>query len=79
MAPMTRARGEGDGVANDLTVLHYTQRSSVGLIITEGINISKQVLGRPFTPGIYTGDQIAGLRKLTDAVPPLWRKVVVRE
>lgn len=68
MAPMTRARGEGNGIANNLTALYYTQRSSAGLIITEGINISEQALGSPFTLGIYTEDQIAGWKKVTDAV-----------
>jgi N-ethylmaleimide reductase len=68
MAPMTRARGEGNGIANDLTALYYTQRASAGLIITEGINISEQALGSPFTLGIYTEDQIAGWKKVTDAV-----------
>ncbi|WP_281336024.1 alkene reductase [Flavobacterium eburneipallidum] len=68
MAPMTRARGEGNGVANDLTVLYYTQRATAGLIITEGINISEQALGSPFTLGIYTEEQIAGWKKVTDAV-----------
>lgn len=68
MAPMTRARGEGNGIATDLTVLYYTQRASAGLIITEGINISEQGLGSPFTLGIYTEAQIAGWKKVTDAV-----------
>lgn len=68
MAPMTRARGEGNGIANDLTVLYYTQRASAGLIITEGINISQQALGSPFTLGLYTDEQVAGWKKVTDAV-----------
>ncbi|PJJ08390.1 N-ethylmaleimide reductase [Flavobacterium sp. 1] len=68
MAPMTRARGEGNGVANDLTLLYYTQRATAGLIITEGINISEQALGSPFTLGIYAEEQIAGWKKVTDAV-----------
>jgi N-ethylmaleimide reductase len=68
MAPMTRARGEGNGIANDLTALYYTQRSGAGLIITEGINISEQAFGSPFTLGIYTEGQIAGWRKITDSV-----------
>ena len=68
MAPMTRARGEGQGIPNDLTVLYYTQRATAGLIITEGINISEQALGSPFTLGIYAEQQIAGWKKVTDAV-----------
>nr|WP_315250761.1 alkene reductase [uncultured Flavobacterium sp.] len=68
MAPMTRARGEGNGIPNDLTVLYCTQRATAGFIITEGINISEQALGSPFTLGIYTEEQIAGWKKVTDAV-----------
>ncbi|CAN5370650.1 hypothetical protein BH11BAC5_BH11BAC5_14620 [soil metagenome] len=68
MAPMTRARSDGDGIANDLTALYYTQRASAGLIITEGINISAQAIGSPFTPGIYTEAQIAGWKKVTGSV-----------
>lgn len=68
MAPMTRARSDGDGIANGLTSLYYTQRASAGLIITEGINISAQAIGSPFTPGIYTEAQIAGWKKVTGSV-----------
>lgn len=68
MAPMTRARVAADGIVNDLNILYYTQRASAGLIVTEGINISEQALGSPFTPGIYTNAQIAGWKRLTDAV-----------
>lgn len=68
MAPMTRARAESDGRANDLTVLYYVQRASAGLLITEGINISEQAVGSPFTPGIYTVAQIESWKKVTKAV-----------
>jgi len=68
MAPMTRSRADLTGVINDLTVLYYTQRASAGLIITEGINISDQALGSPFTPGIYTREQIDAWKKVTQAV-----------
>lgn len=68
MSPMTRARGEGNGIVNDLTVLYYKQRVSAGLIITEGINISEQAKGSPFTPGIYTEAQIVAWKKVTEAV-----------
>ena len=78
MAPMTRARGEGNGIANELTVLYYTQRASAGLIITEGINISEQALGSPFTLGIYTESQIAGWKKVTDAVHKNGGKIIAQ-
>lgn len=68
MAPMTRARSEVKGIVNDLNVLYYTQRASAGLIISEGINISEQAIGSPFTPGIYTDAQIEGWKNLTEAL-----------
>lgn len=68
MAPMTRSRANIEGVVNDATVLYYTQRASAGLIISEGINISKQALGSPFTPGLYTQEQIDAWKKVTQAV-----------
>ena len=68
MSPMTRARAEADGTVNDATVTYYTQRASAGLLISEGVNISEQAIGSPYTPGIYTKDQIESWKKVTDAV-----------
>lgn len=68
MAPMTRSRADDKGVVSDLTVLYYTQRVSAGLIISEGINISEQALGSPYTPGIYNQEQIDAWKKVTQSV-----------
>jgi N-ethylmaleimide reductase len=68
MAPMTRSRADFNGVVGPSTVLYYKQRSSAGLIISEAINISKQATGSPMTPGIYTDEQMAAWKKVTDAV-----------
>ncbi|MEI6576690.1 MAG: alkene reductase [Bacteroidota bacterium] len=68
MAPMTRSRANLDGIVGDSTVLYYTQRVSAGLIISEAINISKQAIGSPLTPGIYTPEQITAWKKVTQAV-----------
>ena len=68
MAPMTRSRADENGIVSDLTVLYYAQRASAGLIISEGINISEQALGSPYTPGIYTQKQIEAWKKVTQAV-----------
>ena len=38
------------------------------MIVTEATNISQQGQGYAFTPGIYTDEQVAGWRKVTDAV-----------
>lgn len=68
MAPMTRSRANMEGVVGESTVLYYTQRSSAGLIISEAINISKQAIGSPLTPGLYTQEQIEAWKKVTQAV-----------
>ena len=68
MAPMTRSRANIDGEVGASTVLYYTQRASAGLIISEAKNISKQAIGSPLTPGIYTQSQIQAWKKVTQSV-----------
>jgi N-ethylmaleimide reductase len=68
MAPMTRSRANMDGVVGDSTVLYYTQRASAGLIVSEAINISRQAIGSPLTPGLYTPEQVDAWKKVTQAV-----------
>lgn len=68
MAPMTRSRASSDDVPGALAELYYGQRSSMGLIISEGINISKQAVGLPFTPGLFKDDQVDAWRKIIDVV-----------
>ncbi len=68
MAPLTRNRAGHGNVPTDLNVEYYRQRASAGLIITEATQISPQGVGYPNTPGIHTAAQIAGWRKVTDAV-----------
>ncbi|WP_242926071.1 alkene reductase [Pontibacter vulgaris] len=69
MAPMTRSRADNPGnVATDLIATYYAQRAGAGLIISEGSQISEQAIGYINTPGIYTQDQVAGWRKVTNAV-----------
>ncbi|WP_321924660.1 alkene reductase [Paraburkholderia guartelaensis] len=80
MAPLTRCRAFADGVPGPLTVEHYAQRASAGLIITEGVNISPSARGYDLTPGLYTDEQVEGWRRVTQAVharggrifPQLW-------
>ena len=69
MAPLTRNRADANGdCPNELMALYYAQRASAGLIISEGAQISPQGKGYAWTPGIYSGPQIEGWRKVTDAV-----------
>ena len=68
MAPLTRNRAIEGLVPNPLAVEYYGQRASAGLLITEASQISQQGQGYQDTPGIYTKEQIAGWRKVTDHV-----------
>jgi len=47
---------------------YYAQRASLGLIISEGTQPSADGQGYLFTPGIGNEAQVAGWRKVTDAV-----------
>lgn len=68
MAPMTRARATREHVPTDLMVAYYAQRASAGLIISEATGISRQGLGWPYAPGIWTREQVEGWRRVTAAV-----------
>ncbi len=69
MAPLTRNRAtKGSDAPNDLNVEYYRQRAGAGLIVTEASQISQQGQGYIWTPGIYTPEQVAGWKKVTDAV-----------
>lgn len=68
MAPMTRNRAMEGNVPGDLILEHYRQRASAGLIITEGSQVTPAGQGYPFTPGIHSAEQVAGWRRVTDAV-----------
>ena len=68
MAPLTRNRAGAGLVPTDLTATYYAQRASAGLIITEATQISAQAQGYQDTPGLYTQEQIAGWRNVTNAV-----------
>ena len=69
MAPLTRNRAaHGSDVPSDLAATYYRQRSSAGLIISEGTQISRQGQGYVWTPGMYSEAQIEGWRRATDGV-----------
>ncbi|GAA3384176.1 alkene reductase [Cryptosporangium minutisporangium] len=68
MAPMTRSRATPEGVPTELTATYYAQRASLGLLVTEGTQPSPDGQGYLLTPGIHTPDQVAGWRRVSDAV-----------
>lgn len=69
LPPLTRCRSSQPGdIPNELMANYYRQRSSAGFMVTEGTVIEPRGRGYAWTPGIYTQEQIAGWRKVTDAV-----------
>jgi len=68
LSPMTRSRALDGNVANPLAATYYVQRASAGLMITEGTQVSPQGIGYIRTPGIHSPEQVAGWKRVTDAV-----------
>jgi 2,4-dienoyl-CoA reductase-like NADH-dependent reductase (Old Yellow Enzyme family) len=68
MAPLTRSRANKDDAPSEMHAEYYGQRATAGLIISEATQISRQGKGYAFTPGIHSEAQVAGWKKVTDAV-----------
>ena len=77
MSPMTRNRAIGN-VPNKLMAEYYAQRGDAGLIVTEGTSPSPNGLGYPRIPGIFSKEQIAGWKLVTDAVRPKGAKMFIQ-
>lgn len=74
---MTRCRALGN-VPNDLMAEYYAQRTSAGLIISEGVSPSPNGLGYARIPGIFNQDQVQGWRLVTDAVHARGGKIFIQ-
>lgn len=69
MAPLTRSRAVGAGrVPNALMAEYYVQRASAGLILSEATSVTPMGVGYADTPGIWSDEQVAGWKHVTDAV-----------
>ncbi len=68
MAPLTRGRATREHVPTDLMVEYYRQRSGAGLIVTEATGMSRQGLGWPYAPGIWTEEQREAWKPVVEAV-----------
>ncbi len=77
MAPLTRCRAENREFApTAMMAQYYAQRASAGLIVSEATIVSPQGRGYPFTPGIWSAEQVAGWRLVTDAVHAAGGRIV---
>ena len=68
MAPMTRSRADAHGVPSHLAVDYYAARAEAGLLIAEGTGSSPMAMGYARTPGIYSNEQLAAWRAITEGV-----------
>lgn len=78
MAPLTRCMADDSLVPTQAMVDYYARRADTGLIISEATIIRPDGQGYPNTPGIFSQEQIAGWRKVTDAVHEKGGKIFVQ-
>ena len=76
MAPLTRARATREHVPTQLMAQYYAQRATAGLIISEATGISRQGLGWPYAPGLWTAEQVQGWQPVTAAVHAAGGRIV---
>jgi 2,4-dienoyl-CoA reductase-like NADH-dependent reductase (Old Yellow Enzyme family) len=68
MAPLTRQRAGDERLPNALMAQYYAERASAGLILSEATSVTPQGVGYAATPGIWSDEQVAGWKLVTDAV-----------
>jgi 2,4-dienoyl-CoA reductase-like NADH-dependent reductase (Old Yellow Enzyme family) len=56
------------GKPGEFAAEYYSQRASLGLLISEGTQPSEDGQGYPNSPGIHADDHVDGWREVTDAV-----------
>ena len=77
MAPLTRNRAPG-AIPTPLMATYYVQRASAGLIVTEATAISHQAQGYADVPGLWSDEQVAAWKTVTDAVHAAGGRIVVQ-
>lgn len=78
MAPLTRCRAGAGNVPTDLMATYYAQRATGGLLIAEATQVVPEGQGYPNTPGIHSDEQVAGWRRVTDAVHKAGGRIVLQ-
>ena len=68
MSPLTRSRAGSERIPNALMAEYYVQRASAGLILSEATSVTPMGVGYADTPGVWSEEQTAGWRRITDAV-----------
>lgn len=66
MAPLTRGRATEEHVPTPIMGDYYAQRAGAGLILSEGTGISREGLGWPYAPGLWTEAQVEGWKPVIE-------------
>ncbi len=79
MAPLTRCRADHNHNPTDLMTEYYSQRVSAAFIVSEATMVMPNCSAFGGTdPGIYSSEQIAGWKKITDSVHAKGGKIVLQ-
>ena len=78
MAPLTRGRATKEAVPTALMGEYYSQRAAAGLIISEATGISREGLGWPYAPGLWTDEQVEGWKPVVGAVHDAGGRIVAQ-
>lgn len=78
MAPLTRCRAEDDHIPGPLMAEYYAQRASAGLIIAEATMVMAGNSAFWREPGIHSEAQVAGWKRVTDAVHAAGGRIVLQ-
>lgn len=79
MAPLTRCRAtSGTDAPNAMIAEYYGQRASAGIIVSEATQVLPTGKGYVGTPGIYSPEQEAGWKLVTQAVHAKGGKIVAQ-
>lgn len=78
MAPLTRCRAEDDHIPGPLMAEYYAQRASAGLIIAEATMVMAGNSAFWREPGIHSEAQLAGWKRVTDAVHAAGGRIVLQ-
>ena len=78
MAPLTRGRATAEGVPTPIMIEYYRQRASAGLIISEATGISREGLGWPSAPGIWSDEQTEAWKPVVEAVHAAGGRIIMQ-
>jgi 2,4-dienoyl-CoA reductase-like NADH-dependent reductase (Old Yellow Enzyme family) len=78
MAPLTRGRADREAVPTPIMAEYYEQRAAAGLIISEATGISREGLGWPYAPGLWSEAQVEGWKPVVAAVHAAGGRIVAQ-